>query len=334
MQCFGLLKRNLLSIKPFAMIIEDDRDIVALFRYVLDLAGFITEIVLHGEKAVRRLEVVKPDLILLDLNLVGISGTDILKIVRSDSRLKDIPVIVVTGHPQMAVGLQSKTELILHKPVSLEQLLSLIKRFHPVDTEALSEPPHDKVTKLYNRTFFINRLSYSVEHTRRLGGEVFGILFVDCDNFNLVQQQGQDFADRVLAETAKLLRTVVRPYDTISHFGSGQFFIQVEDLPTKDILHQIAERIHSNLTARMQDTLNFEMTANIGMVFCSSDYTSPQEVIRDADIAMFYAKSNPHTDLVIFNPIRHGAFRSPEKYTAIMRAGAPLHDETDHTSAS
>jgi len=308
------------------MIIEDDRDIVALFRHVLDLAGFITEIILRGDRAVERLNIIKPDLVLLDLNLVGVPGTEILKKIRSEERLKELPVIVITGYPQMAVGLQAETELILQKPVSMDQLSNLIKRFYPIDTGALRDHPYDENTRLYNRAFFINRLSYSVAHTHNMNGAVFGILFIDCDNFGLVQQRGEEFANKVLAETSRILQTAVRPYDTISHFGSGQFFIQVEDLATKDILHKIAERIHNNLTARIQDTFGFEMTANIGMVYCSSEYCSPKEIIRDADIAMFYAKSNPLVNLVIFNPVQHGAFRNPEKYNAIMRAGSMIED--------
>jgi len=308
------------------MIIEDDRDTVALFRHVLDLAGFVTEMALRGEKALERLEIISPDLILLDLHLVGVPGGEILKKIRSDDRLKDAAVIVVTGYPQMAVELELETDLILYKPVSLDQLLNLIKRIHPVDTGALKTNPYDEVTRLYDREFFLNRLGYSIEHTQRLSGAVFGVLFIDCDNFSLVQQRGQDLANLVLVETAKLLQTVVRPYDTVSYFGSGQFFIQVEDLPSKDILHQIAQRVHSNLTARILDAFGFEMTANIGMVFCGSDYNLPGEVIRDADIAMFYAKSNPLTNLVIFNPVQHSTFRSPEKYIAIMRAGTMEED--------
>ena len=318
-----------LTSKPFAMIIEDDRDTVALFRHVLDLAGFVTEIVLRGDKALARLEITSPDMILLDLHLVGAPGEKILKKIRSDDRLKDASVIVVTGYPQMAIELELETDLILYKPVSLDQLFTLIKRFHPVDTGALKEKPYDEVTHLYDRHFFLNRLTYSIEHTRRLSGAVFGLLFIDCDNFSLVQQLGQDFANQVLVETARLLQSVVRPYDTVAHFGSGQFFIQVEDLPSKDILHQIAQRVHSNLTDRILDTFGFEMTANIGMVFCGSEYNTPDEVIRDVDIAMFYAKSNPFKNLVIFNPLEHGVFRSPEKYIAIMRVGSIVEDSKD-----
>lgn len=312
--------------RPYAMIIEDDRDTVALFRHVLDLAGFITEINLRGEKAISRLDITSPDIILLDLNLAGVSGTEIFKKLRNDERLKHIPVIVVTGHANLADDLPTEPDFILYKPVSIEVLSRLIRRLYPVETAQLESSPYDEVTQLYNQSFFINRLEYSIELTCQLAGGVFGVLYIDVDNFRLVEQRGKKFADDILVETAKLLHSVVRPYDTISHFGSGQFFIQVEDLPTKEILHQIAERVHNNLTANIRKTFGFELTANIGTVYCDSSYRSPAEIIRDADIAMFYAKSNPHTDLVIFNPVRHGNFRKPEKYVAIMRAGSFLED--------
>ncbi|MEJ2484905.1 MAG: GGDEF domain-containing response regulator [Anaerolineales bacterium] len=312
--------------RPYAMIIEDDRDTVALFRHVLDLAGFITEIVLRGEKALERLDYTTPDIILLDLNLTGVSGSEIFQKIREDDRLKHISVIVITGFANLVIDLPSEPDFVLYKPVSIDVLFRLIRRLSSVDTAQLKNSPYDEPTKLYNHSFYINRLEYSIELTGQLAGGVFGVLYLDCDNFRLVEQQGKQFADQILVETADLLRTVVRPYDTISHFGSGQFFIQVEDLPTKEILNQIAERIHNRLTARILDAFDFEMTANIGMVYCDSSYHYPAEIIRDADIAMFYAKSNPHTNLVIFNPVKHGSFRSPEKYTAIMRAGSLLED--------
>ena len=309
------------SSRPFALIIEDDRDIAALFRHVLDLAGFITEIVLDGNKAVERLNVTAPELILLDLNLSGMSGVDIFARIRSDYRHHEANVIVITGYPHMAVELENQAELILQKPISIDHLSIFVSRFYPERLGTLQEHPYDETTQLYNRKFFENRLSHSIEHLNRLSGDYFGILFVDCDNYNLVQRRGVEFSNQILAAAAKVLKKAVRPYDTVSYFDSGQFFIQVDDLPSKDVLFTIAQRIHQGLTARIMNENSFEITANLGMVFCGSEYKSPDEIVRDADIAMFYAKSNPYTNLVIFDPIKHGAFRSQEKYAAIKRAG-------------
>ena len=78
--------------KPFALLIEDDRDIATLFRHVLDMAGYSSECVYDGIEAMKRLAVLQPDVVLLDLQLPGLSGVDILKKMRADERMKTIPV--------------------------------------------------------------------------------------------------------------------------------------------------------------------------------------------------------------------------------------------------
>ncbi len=148
--------------KPVALIIEDERDIAALFRHVLDIAGYHTEIVMDGREAVKRLESGRPDIVLLDLNLPGVSGSKILEQMRGDKRLSAVPVVVVTGHSEVAVNLPSEPDLILFKPVNLDQLSNLVQRLRNTPG-SMREQPWDEVTHLYNRSFFDVRLTYSLE---------------------------------------------------------------------------------------------------------------------------------------------------------------------------
>ena len=118
--------------KPYALIVEDDRDIAALFRHVLDIAGYRTEIVMHGGEAVERLQAAPPDIVLLDLTLPGVPGSLILEDMRADEVLKDVPVVVVTAHSHIADTLAVEPDLVLLKPVNLEQLSNLVQRLrHP-----------------------------------------------------------------------------------------------------------------------------------------------------------------------------------------------------------
>lgn len=315
--------------KPFALIIEDDRDTVALFRHVLDFAGYKTEIILRGEKALERLSVVTPDVVLLDLNLPGASGMEILDMIHNDPRLADIPVIVITGHSHMALGLQSQTDLILLKPVSVEQLTNLILRLRPVDESIPIEPPRDELTKLYNRAFFISRLSYSIERAQQLEGGVFGVLFVDFDGFAKInKERGKEFGDQILTTTADFLRSVIRPIDTIARFSYDHFLIQIEELATKDVLTKIAERIQNNLCPHLEKELGIDLCVNIGMVFCDSEYLWAEDIIRDADIALHVAKKDPDTNIVSFNAVKYGSFRQPDIYPSILRIGLAPGDPT------
>ncbi len=170
--------------KPFAMIIEDDRDTVALFRHVLDFAGYKTEIILRGDKAIDRLKIAMPDIILLDLNLPGVSGMEVLDFIQAEERLSETHVVVITGHPELALGMSSQTDLVLLKPVSVDQLANLVLRLRPVDPDAPIEQPRDALTGLYSRSFFLSRLGYSIERARQLNGSIFGIIFMDIDDFS------------------------------------------------------------------------------------------------------------------------------------------------------
>src|SRR5512136_291342 len=105
--------------KPFALIVEDDRDIAALFRHVLDIAGYRTEVAMDGREAIARLRSALPDIVLLDLTLPGVPGAKILERMRADVRLTNVPVVVVTAHSQAAESLAVEPDLVLLKPVNI-----------------------------------------------------------------------------------------------------------------------------------------------------------------------------------------------------------------------
>ena len=122
--------------KPFALIIEDHLASAEFFATALSESGFETEIIRSGQDAIIRLSAVVPDLIILDLNLPGVHGSEILKAVRSDERLADTRVIVATTHWQGAEEVEQQADLVILKPVGFEQLRDLASRFLPKDTGA------------------------------------------------------------------------------------------------------------------------------------------------------------------------------------------------------
>ena len=174
--------------KPVALIVEDDRDIVALFRHVLDIAGYHTEIVLNGKDAMESLEVSQPNIVLMDLQLPGMSGMDILTHMRSDDRMKNIPVIVITAYPVYAASLPVEPDLLLFKPVDINQLSNLVQRLQ-VTQGAMAEPVHDVVTGLYTLHFFTLRLTFSLERIKQSEFRRFGVLFADVAQVNELKMQ-------------------------------------------------------------------------------------------------------------------------------------------------
>ena len=119
---------------PFALIIEDHLATAEFFAAALSESGFETEIIKDGQDAISRLSEVVPDMIILDLSLPHVQGSEILKTVRSDERLADTRVIVATTHWQGAEEVEQEADLVILKPVGFEQLRDLASRFIPKDT--------------------------------------------------------------------------------------------------------------------------------------------------------------------------------------------------------
>lgn len=111
-----------------ALIIEDDYDASVIFAKALEVIGFSTEVIVSGEKALERLAETVPEVIVLDLHLPEVIGTDILKSIRSDSRLDATRVIIATADPRSADTIQDQADLVLIKPTTFSQVRDFAKR--------------------------------------------------------------------------------------------------------------------------------------------------------------------------------------------------------------
>jgi diguanylate cyclase (GGDEF)-like protein len=278
--------------KPLALIIDDERDIAALFRHVLDLAGYRTEIVMHGNEALMRLASTRPDIILLDLNLPGIPGSKILEEIRAQPRLMKVPVVVITGNPQSAESLSVEPDLVLIKPVDMDQLSSLVQRLQTTQG-SLMEVPWDPITHLYNRAFFTVRLAYALERSKQAGAVHFGVLFIDLAPFELLQRRMyKERLNEFLNQAATQLKILLRPTDTISRFADSLFLVLLEDVSGEDVPPKIAARVELELgkflsTNRIADGLR----AYVGVIMCEPGYENAEQILSDMDLARLLARN-------------------------------------------
>lgn len=117
--------------KPLALIIEDDEDLSTIFSESLVAAGFAAEILRDGQKAVDRLAVAAPLVVVLDLHLPRVSGSEILEYIRREEHLKDVRVVVTTADARLAEVVAEQADFTLVKPISYGQLRDLAARLKP-----------------------------------------------------------------------------------------------------------------------------------------------------------------------------------------------------------
>lgn len=279
--------------KPFALIVEDDRDIVALFRHVLDLAGYRTEIVLHGKVAAEYLATATPDIVLLDLGLPGMSGGEILAMMRADERLRKVPVVVITAHAHLVETLPVTPHLVLIKPVNIEQMSNLIQRICPTE-EPMESLPWDVLTGVYNRSFFMARLAYALERAKQLRQNKFAVLYLDLGQSTKINYLfGTEYNKRVLQESATLLKTILRPTDTVARLGEDVFAVLIEDVNSHETPILVATRVQNRIRKYLAKSENeLQVRANVGIVLCGEEYLSVEEILHDAEQALLLAKAD------------------------------------------
>jgi diguanylate cyclase (GGDEF)-like protein len=163
---------------------------------------------------------------------------------------------------------------------------------------------HDALTGLPNRTLLMDHLRFAVERAKRREGYLYALLFMDLDRFKDVNDSlGHMMGDQLLIETAKMLAGNLRPTDTVARLGGDEFVVLLEDINNISDATTLADRIQRTLSTSIQLTGHpVYITASIGIVLSVTGYQQPEDVLRDADIAMYRAKALGKDRYEIFDP--------------------------------
>ena len=178
---------------------------------------------------------------------------------------------------------------------------------------------YDTLTDLPNRTLFMERLAHTMRRSQRRGGYLFAVLFLDLDHFKVVNDSlGHVVGDRLLVAIARRLEACLRPSDTLARLGGDEFTVLLDGI--EDV--QVATQIAKELQQQIQQPFSLEghevfANTSIGIAFHSLEYKRPEELLRDADTAMYRAKE--------LGKARYAVFTSNMHATALAR----LQLETD-----
>jgi diguanylate cyclase (GGDEF)-like protein/PAS domain S-box-containing protein len=171
----------------------------------------------------------------------------------------------------------------------------------------LHEALHDELTDLPNRSFFMDRLRAAMAQARRDPTRLTAVLFLDVDRFKIVNDSlGHPAGDALLIQIATALSSALRPSDTISRVGGDEFAILLEGGHDVADAVRVAERIHERLTGPIYlEGHEVFITASLGIAVCTPDYERPEDLLRDADTAMYRAKASGRACHVIFHRGMH-----------------------------
>ncbi|QZZ19262.1 EAL domain-containing protein [Leptothermofonsia sichuanensis E412] len=176
-----------------------------------------------------------------------------------------------------------------------------------VEEKLLHDAYHDGLTGLANRALFMERLQRAIASTKQHKNHMFSVLFLDLDRFKVINDSlGHIVGDQLLIAISRRLEACLRPRDTIARLGGDEFAILLENLHDSSDAIQIAERLQKALVQPF-DLNGIEIFASISIGIASSTihYDHPQELLRDADTAMYHAKALGKSRYQIFDKTMH-----------------------------
>ena len=165
---------------------------------------------------------------------------------------------------------------------------------------------HDSLTGLPNRNYFLDTLKGLLQRSRENTETNFAVLFLDLRSFKTINDSlGHSMGDRLIKNVGKRLSGLVREDDLVGRFSGDKFGIILTDLLSKDEATGFADRLAKRLAEPYTlDGRQVFTSAKIGIAYGNSKYPEAEDILRDADIAMYYAKDN-EDNYVIFDQRMH-----------------------------
>ena len=189
------------------------------------------------------------------------------------------------------------------QPIAIAGVQSDVSELVNTEARIINEALNDKLTGLPNRRAFMVRLERAVEKLRSNPGTLFAVVFLDLDRFKIINDSmGHMVGDQLLASVAKRLSNCQRQGDLVARFGGDEFVALLDNLRDKEDAINVAKRIRDALQQPFQIGPHEVVSGgSIGIAFSHSRIEKADDMLRNADTAMYHVKTSNKGSLAIFN---------------------------------
>ncbi len=287
------------------LIVDDDPLIVKLIeKFFKKKFDFKCTICNSGEACLEELEKNElPDLILLDINMPGMSGYDVCSKIRDDKRMHLVPIIFISAYDKIEnkiTGFKLGVDDYLVKPFNMKELevraISLLTRID----QLIKLSYKDELTGLYNRRYFNDFMEFQISTHKRQNKPLSLIIF-DIDFFKKINDTyGHLAGDFILQCFAKEITKFIRKTDLIARIGGEEFVVAFPDTNAESAKIAI-EKLRKHIE---EMTFNFEnenlkITFSAGVVEFRGIVSDAQELLDKADVALYEAKETGRNKIII-----------------------------------
>ncbi|MBA6414234.1 EAL domain-containing protein [Parahaliea sp. F7430] len=306
------------------LVSDDDVNVRLLTRQCLEAEGMTVVEASNGPDTIKVFERERPDLIFLDVEMPGMSGLEVCRRIRQMPMGATIPIMIVTGsddRESIDKGFEAGATQYKTKPVNwsllgrdVQYMLRASDAFNALkrqEDRLRYLAYYDPLTNLPNRRSFNEQLTRTLRQSHRNNSQA-ALLFIDLDHFKRINDSiGHGRGDRLLVEIAKRLSMELREDDVINYFaanealndsepmgteiarlGGDEFTVVLSDIENAAQVESVAKRILKILSEPIAlRSHNPVVTPSIGIALFPQDGSTPDSLIRNADTAMYAAKS-------------------------------------------
>ena len=204
------------------------------------------------------------------------------------------------AHDQLEQRVRERTKMLVQANEELKENIADRKL---IEDKLAYDAFHDPLTHLPNRALFLDRLGQAIKKIKRDPSTNFAVLFLDLDRFKIINDSlGHHIGDMLLRKMSKRLLDCIRPGDTVARLGGDEFAILLIDVTIEEAAETVADRISASLQDPFELEENLVFTsASIGINLSKTGKKSAEDILRDADTAMYHAKSNGKAQYAMFN---------------------------------
>ena len=289
------------------LVVDDDPNILTLLELRLGFREFNVRSTMNGRECLQLAKEYRPDVIILDVILPDIKGHDVCRMLKENTSLKHIPIIILSARSDIrekVEGLNVGAHDYVVKPFDFEELLARVYsalRTKITHDELMIMTTLDPLTKAYNRRKLEQALEEEMSRVSRYGG-CFSFLLMDLDRFKAVNDRfGHITGDEVLKGFTDIIRQTLRKVDILCRYGGEEFALLLPETSVEGGT-LLAERIRKAVSEKefLCGTTPFRVTVSIGVTgFPNPELKDYNDVVDSSDKALFKAKEKGRNRVVI-----------------------------------
>jgi diguanylate cyclase (GGDEF)-like protein len=327
------------------LIVDDKPENLHVLSTLLTGQGYSVRGVVSGAMALRAVQSAPPHLILLDIMMPEMDGYAVCHQIKANPETETIPIIFISALDEVFDKVQAFNHGgvdYITKPFQWEEVLARVKTHlslsathtalntinselerrilqrtaqleaettqrYEVQQKLLHLALHDPLTGLPNRAFFSDFLAQVLKKAQQNSHYRFAVFYLDCDRFKMVNDSlGHSVGDQLLIAVAQRLSDCLPIMSKLARLGGDEFAILLEDISDSTTAIQLATQVNRTLgNLYVVDQQEIFMNACIGIVMGDGRYDQPEHLLRDADTAMYRAKSLGTGRFAIFDNAMH-----------------------------